>query len=65
MKINSSSLTSDNNRKSGEEIINISEHDKIEKIKETKNNQKVKKKKLVFGELKDCFFKAINTNYII
>jgi len=64
MKINSSSLTSDNNRKSGEEIINISEHDKIEKIKETKNNQKVKKK-LVFGELKDCFFKAINTNYII
>ena len=64
MKINSSSLTSDNNRKSGEEIINISEHDKIEKIKETKNNQKVKKK-LFFGELKDCFFKAINTNYII
>ena len=64
MKINSSSLTSDNNRKSGEEIINISEHDKIEKIKETKNNQKVKKK-LVFGKLKDCFFKAINTNYII
>ena len=64
MKINSSSLTSDNNRKSGEEIINISEHDKIEKIKETKNNQKVKKK-LVFGELKDCFFKAINANYII
>ena len=44
MKINSSSLTSDNNRKLGEEIINISEHDKIEKIKETKNNQKVKKK---------------------
>ena len=64
MKINSSSLTSDNNRKSGEEIINISEHDKIKKIKETKNNQKVKKK-LVFGELKDCFFKAINANYII
>ena len=64
MKINSSSLTSDNNRKSGEEIINISEHDKIEKIKETKNNQKVKKM-LVFGELKDCFFKAINANYII
>jgi hypothetical protein len=64
MKINSSSLTSDINRKSAEEIINISEHDKIEKIKETKNNQKVKKK-LVFGELKDCFFKAINTNYII